>query len=386
MSDSDVTVRIIQPQDNDDLIELSRLTPMEGTIKVYIDRAPQYVNFYNLHGIHGEKLDPEERPKTKRDIWNTLVAEKEGKVVGVMGSAGKTVLFDGQPIRMGYLMDARVHPDYRRQGIVKKIGFTFADKYGFYPLDIIVAYIMRGNKRASKGFQEGGGQTFVGNRAGTFHLYQVSMYRPYFGCDGLNVERATENDKGEIVQLLADFYAGYNFAPVWNEENFDRQMSVSLGYGFDNIRVVRDNDKIVALLGLWDQTPVRQVVVLKNTLIIRLGLAVAKFLRLFFKAPHPPQEGKPMRSLYIKHIACRPGYEPVLKKMIKQATNQVRRAGTHHFIWGAFYHNDPLRDLFKGLTKTEIQSDLYWGTWNTGWQTDPDKVDDRPAFADFSLV
>ena len=163
-------------------------------------------------------------------------------------------------------------------------------------------------------------------------------------------------------------------------------MKVSLGYSFNDIRVVRENGKIVALLGLWDEAPVRNVVVLKNTPVIRVALVIAKFLRLFFKAPKPPEEGKPLRSLYIKHIACRPGYENILKTMLKAVTNEVRRSKQIHFIWGAFHQADPLKDIFSGLTKTETQSDMYWGPWNTGWDSDPENMTQEPAFADFSLV
>lgn len=379
-------VRVIRPQDNEDLIKLSRLTPMEGSISVHIERSPDYLRFYNLHGIHGEKLTMEERLNREIDVWNALVAEEDGQTIGVMSTSGELLLYDGKPTRVGYLMDARVHPDHRRKGVVRSIGFKFVEEYSYYPIDCILGYIIRGNKRAVKGITEGGSKYFSGSRGGTFDLYQISMYRPYFGVKGLPVERATAADKDEIIELLREFYDGYNFAPIINDKRWERMMEVSLGYSYDDIRLVREGGRIVALLGLWDQAQIRQTVVLKNKAVVRLGIALAHVLRLFFRAPRPPVEGKPMRSLYIKHIACRPGYEHLLKKMLKQATNEVRRACTHHFIWGAFFETDPLRLLFRGLTKTEVKSDMFWGPWNTGWKTDEETFRKKPAFADFSLV
>jgi hypothetical protein len=380
-----VEVRLIEPRDNEALVELSRLTPMEGAISVYIERAPRFENFYDLHGVHGITISDEEFAAGQTDTWNTLVAEENGRVIGVMGSSSRILLFDGKPIRVGYLMDARVHPDHRRKGVVRTIGFGFVQRYGHFKIDCVLGFILRGNERAVQGLTEGGGDIFKGARGGYFHLYQISMYRPYF-VGRLKMERATPADQREIVELLAEFYRGYNFAPRFTEEFFARQMRVSLGYSYDQIRVVRENGRIVALLGLWDEAPVKQTVVLKNTAVVRAGIAIARFLHLFIKSPPPPVEGQPLRSLYIKHIACRPGYERTLHRMLKAATNEVRRAGTHHFIWGAFYHTDPLRRLFDGLTKTEVLSDMFWGPWNTGWNADPQQVIQQPAYADFSLV
>ena len=376
---------MMELRDNDALIALSRLTPMEGAITVYIERSPNYRSFYDLHGDCSELYTTEQLSEARYDTWSTLVAEDQGQVIGVMSSSSRSLLFDGKPIRVGYLMDARVHPDHRRKGVVKTIGYAFAQRFGFVPLDCIVAYIIRGNERAIKGITEGAAETFSGKASGTFHLYQLSMYRPY-SYGGLKMERATPDDRREIAELLAEFYHGYNFSPPFSETYLDRQMRVSLGYAYDQIRIVRDNGRIAALLGLWDEAPVKQTVALKNTRVVQTGIALARAIHLFMRSPKPPVLGQPMRSLYVKHIACRPGYEELLHRMLKAATTEVRRAQSHHFIWGAFYHTDPLRQLFDGLTKTEVLSDLYWSPWNRGWKADPEYVKQHPAYADFSLV
>ena len=379
-------VRFIEERDNPGLIELSRKTPMEGVISAYTERAPDYFAFYNLHGVNVQTLTREQRDSGKYDMWTAAVAEDEGKIVGVMSAAAKGVNFGGQPIRIGYIMDARVDPEYRRRGLTKQIGIKFVEDAGAEWYDCVIGYILRGNEKAVKGITEGGRGIFMGKKGGTYTMYQLSMYRPYWVPDAPAIERATEKDKAEIIDLLAEFYRPYNFSPIFTEEKFDRMLQVTLGYSYRDFRVVRESGRIVALIGLWDQTPVRQVVVMRNTPVIRLGITIAKFLRLFFKAPRPPVEGQPMRSLYIKHIACRPGCTTVLKKMLKVITNEVRRTGQYHFIWGAFFQADPLLGLFKGLTKTELKSDMFFGPWNTSWTADAEKIGTQPAYADFSLV
>jgi len=386
MSDNSLVIRKIRLEDGPELIELSRLTPMVGNIEVHIERAPDYFRFYNLHGIWVEEIPEEEMGGQTHDAWAGAVAEKEGRIIGVMATSHRRVLFQGKEIIIGYPLDARVHPEYQHKGIARKIGYKFIDLYPLVKVDCILGYIIRGNTRAVTGFMSGAKELLASNHGGDFHMIQLSMYRPYRVSRRWPVERAAEADKAEILDLLREQYSGYNFAPIFDEEHFDRMLAVSTGYGMSSFRVVRQGGRIVACAGFWDQREVRTIVVRKNSFVIRVGIFIARIIRLFLKSPPPPREGKPMYSLYIKHMAVRPGYEKAAKNIVKQVHTEARRSSDINFIWGAFHDVDPLRSLFKWMTKTTIKSGLYYSRWNTDWDAPPEEVSRQPAWADFSTV
>jgi hypothetical protein len=377
--------RPVVPEDNEQLIALSRVTPMVGDISVYIERSPDYFAFYNQYGdcyhhLTGETMDPD------KDVgWVAVCAEEEGRIVGVVATVTKLVRFGDQVIRMALPSDARVHPDFQHQGIIKRLGAIVSEKWGDHPTDLVLGYVIKGNIRAQKGFEEGAKDIVTGVHAGNFQMPQISMYRPYKNVK-LNIERATDNDIPEITELLHEFYADYNFSPVFNSETWAEMTKRSPGYSMNDIRVVREGGRIQALVGLWDQRQVRQLVTTAIPGKIKAGIAAAHAIRLFLKSPPPPKLNAPQTSTYIKHIAHRPGKLDLLSGMMKNITNEIRLQAQHNFIWGAFYETDPLLSIFDGLTVTRILSGQFYSPWNRGWFATPDQIQSKPCYADFSMV
>ena len=82
-------------RDNRELLELCRLSPMDGIIAMYMEREPDFFNLVKRRG--------------------------KGKVFAVSDGTTTTgcisVTFNdhyilGSPVRVGYLADLRIHPDY----------------------------------------------------------------------------------------------------------------------------------------------------------------------------------------------------------------------------------------------------------------------------------
>ncbi|NJL92347.1 MAG: GNAT family N-acetyltransferase [Anaerolineae bacterium] len=93
---------IIRPYHSDDdpaLMALERQSP-RGFPKPFIHYRNRFINRAELYK---ERL--------------TLVAEARGQVVGVTSIALKDTFIGGQPVKVGYSFDTRVHPQLRRNGI-----------------------------------------------------------------------------------------------------------------------------------------------------------------------------------------------------------------------------------------------------------------------------
>ena len=376
--------RYVRPEDNDELIALSKMVPMEGDIKVCMDRSPDFFSFYNQYGPDQSTVDPSDIDRMSEPGWVAICAEDEGKIVGYFVFGAKLLRYEGEIVRAVFPSDARVHPDYQHKGVIKQLGADLIKDWGIVPGDVILGYIIRGNVRAEKGFQEGV-KLVKGIPAGEFSMIQASMYRPYRNAK-IAIERATEEDIPEIIDLLAEFYADYHFSPIFDRENWDRMMSVAIGYDVNDIRIVRENNKIQALVGLWDQRQIRRVVATEFRGAIKWGIRLAKMIHTFMQSPPPPVAGQPQYSMYIKHIAHRPGKLDLLVAMMKNVINEVRIGAQHNYIWGAFYQSDPLLAIWDQVNITVVRSGQYYVPWNTGWSKTPHEIESKPCFADFSTV
>ena len=375
--------------DNEGLCRLSMRTPMLSDIDVAIDRSPDFFAFYDLHGRYGKDVPMAERQSgeaQKQNGYTCTVALHEGRIVGALAASHRHVLYDGKPFNLAYPMDARVDPDYQRKGVLTAIGLKMPELYPEVNLDAVVVVILKGNTRAKAASTDAVPEYFVGRPCGAFHLVQFSMYRPYKNPKGLVVEQATPADVDEMLALLTAFYQGHNFQPVFDRAYFDELLRVSKGYTLGDISLVRENGRIVALLGLWDQSPIRRMIMLRNTWPVRLGLAAARGLHVVMPSPRPPRVGQPLASLFIKHVAYAPGHEQTLRGLLKVALNRARKGRKHHFVWGAFFQNSPLLPLFKGFQATRSVSEVSFAPWNTGWDATPEEIAAKPVYLDYSTV
>jgi len=381
--------RLVQPEDNQQLIELSLRCPMESEILVSIDRSPDYFAFYNLFGPNLAEVDIRESERLRLSGWVASVAvdeEDNNKIKAVFMTAARTVLFEGKEIVIAQPADARADPDIRRKGIIRKTGLLLHGMFGQRSFDAVLGYIIRGNAKARKGFMQGEKDVVKGIPAGDFHLVQISMYRPYRIKPAPQWRPAEFKDKKAIIDFLREHYEQYNFAPALNEERWDEMLRFTPGYDYQDIRLVERDGKIIALLGLWDSSLVRKPILYEFSPKIKAALMLAKAIHFVLPSPPPPKEKEPQITMYIKHIACLKGSEDLLFDMIKQAANDVRRTRKYHYLWCAHFETDPYLKLYDSLTITKTLSGLYYSPYNTGWFAPPEQVRQRPCFADFSMV
>ncbi|MCC6157927.1 MAG: hypothetical protein IT350_07725 [Deltaproteobacteria bacterium] len=381
-------IRPVSPLDNDALCRLSRETPMVGEVSVAIDRSPDYFAFYRLFGEGAFEVDEAQHREYRGGTWAAMVAEDDetGRgVVGVLMIAREEAWCGGARVVVARPEDGRVYGDFQRRGLAQKMAAEFLARYPASPADFTIFYILRGNEKA-EGSARKGVEWFTGLPICEIELSQLSPYVPYRKSKHLRVETATTADRDEIVGHLAEHYSGMNLAPVLDGDTWDRMLAAHKGYGYEHIHVVRLFGRIVALAGLWDDWNVRRYVTTRWPLKVRLGIAAAHVIKSIVPAADPPRLNEPMRSVFLKHLWCSPGYEDHLVAMLKILMNRVRRTRRYHMVWGSFADNDPYRRLMEPFVRTSSVSRMYYVPGNTGMYVTPAQMRSRPIFADFSRV
>ena len=81
--------------DNLELLALTQATPMNGVISLRIDRSPAFFQLLKLRGT-----------------GKVFIARADGRIVGCISVAYRSVFVDGKPQRDGYVGDLKVHPSF----------------------------------------------------------------------------------------------------------------------------------------------------------------------------------------------------------------------------------------------------------------------------------
>lgn len=100
-----MNIRPYHPDDKEVLAELERISPQGGSVRVILERE----DFTSRSRLYGD------------ENYALLVAEDQGRPIGVIGGAWKRMRVHGKETTWGYIYDLRIHPDYRRQGLGKTL-------------------------------------------------------------------------------------------------------------------------------------------------------------------------------------------------------------------------------------------------------------------------
>ena len=104
LSRNRMEIRQADEADNEGLLNLTRMTPMAGTISLRIDREPDFFALLRLRG------------KSK-----VFVAVRGRQIIGCVSVALRTAYVSGLPETVAYLGDMKVHPDFSRRLVAGRL-------------------------------------------------------------------------------------------------------------------------------------------------------------------------------------------------------------------------------------------------------------------------
>ncbi len=221
-------VREAAAEDNDSLIALELQSPLRiGQGEESFDRSP---DFFASHRVQGEH--------------RIVLAELDGRKVGVMAGVVHTPLIQGRPHRLAYIHRARVHPAFHHQGVAWALAnslFAWAAERGAEGPYYLIA---PENKPSIDFVQRGGGRWPVDV---TLLALDVSEAR------GGSAEPVPETRLEDAVGLVNETHAGEDFFEPLTVESLSSRLSRDRQYSIDNLRGIFEGANLVAVAGLWDE-------------------------------------------------------------------------------------------------------------------------------------
>lgn len=348
------TIREARRDDNEGLLALTAVTPMGGAISVRSDRDPDFFKLLERRGPS-----------------RVLVAEERGAIVGSVSASRVPVYIEGRPEEVHYLGDLKVQPDRRRSGLAAGLLKALEADLRAAGADLVLCAAAYGNDRV-RPYLEGRAGLPGTAALGVFKVIQLVPRRRAGSDGGFEIGEAAEDP--EMIELYNERFREYQFGPL---------------VGPGTLRgarhwVARADGAIQAALSLVDVGDSRRNVIVRLSPPLRVLVPALRAARRIASLPDLPRKGEPIRTLYVKALACRPGRETALDLLVERAKHQACLEG-YHFVTAGFHERDPQGDrLSKGFKFTFKSLGFVVGLRRSRGELEA--LSRRIPYEDYSLV
>lgn len=349
--ENSIQIRQATPADNEGLIRLAELTPMRGRISVRVDRTPDF--FGLLRG---------------RGAFFVGVAVLESEIVGAYSVSSIPVFIGGEPMKVHYLADFRVHPAFRNSMVAMRLARDIMHRLQYLNANFIFSAVISGNHALST-FLTGNQSLPLTFNAGGFDVYQL-IPTP-FKKRSADFQINESFSDSSCLAFFNDFLRRFQLAPVLSNQSFAQSTLLTAQQG----------NELVAAVCLVDIHDKKQEVLNKLPFGLKITSvltgAVLPFVRL-------PKEKEKVNLLYIRAFACKPGFENALKVLLSRATN-IAFEKKYHFVAVGIHQKNPWKSLFAHFPKFRFQSDLFVGSMKND-KSELNPVLEGIPWLDFSLI
>jgi len=360
-----IEIRQADEADNEELIALTRMTPMDGAISLRIDREP---DFFALLRLRGQS--------------KVLVAARGRQVIGCISVALRAAYISGVPETIAYIGDMKVHPSFSGSPIAVRLIKALEADMRLAGIDIGFCVAADGNRRVMPLFEGRLGMPrWI--RLGRF-LVNGLLPSPFKShSKGYFIDAAEAADMPAITSLVDRFYRSRQFAPQLGEDEIAPALPNIPEEPFPRTFVARAGQRVVATLTLCDTAAVKRNVLLNAPASLKAALALLRVAAAPFRGFHVPEMGQALRLLTARYVACEDGQHPALEALLALGRAEAFRHGFSFLMLG-LHERDPLRSLVRRIPRFTFSS-LAFAT-SLG---DPAGLESRVAgipFEDYALV
>lgn len=364
-------VRLATQADNEALIALVRRCPVEGSMQLILDRYPDY---FALSRLQGEEA-------------RIFVAETPaGEIIGSAALIARQEYWREQAYSVLRFSDVRTDPRHRKSRIAAAFIELYRQELLSGRFDYGTTEILEGN-RAPLTAHHLLGPDFEVEEDGFVHVYQLLPLWSYRQPGAYRIRKAGQDDLPALSRLLQQNFASSHghptFAANWLQEVLAQHPSFSL----EQFYLTEDAEgQLLAAVASWDQKSLRQMICLRFDRAARWMVRILTLLGLLWRLPPVPQTGRPLRYLYLRWPAARPGAEEALKSLLRHVMNDMRRHGEYQFAAIGFHEGDDQRYCLDGLVKVKSRMHIFRHRLRTPL---PNRVAEAPGglpFADPALL
>lgn len=364
-----LVVETARPEDDPELRRLLRDNPMDGEIRVSLEREP---NAFLAAAVEGEP-------------HRTIVA-RDPSTGGIVGMGSRSVwnaFVNGEPVRLGYLSQLRVDRAFRGRKRLLVAGYGLLRSFrGPDELPFDLTSIIADNEVARRLLGAGlPGLPLYREIEGFTTLVVPATSRPRKVS---GIERGARERLPGIAACLERNRRRHQFAPRFSVEDL-LSTERSRGLAPEDFFVAISGDEVVGCLALWDQSGFKQVVVRGYApRLARWRPLLNQLNRLspILGTPHLPEPGQILPHAYLSHVAVDGDDPGIFQALVEMAYAEARGRGLVYAVIGLASRHPWLPWLKKRFRPREYASMLYTVHWEDGGEA----IDGRIPHVEVALL
>jgi hypothetical protein len=332
-----IAVREATPADNQGLLVLTQLTPMDGPVAIRIDRHPDFFTLLRLRGA-----------------GKTFVAVDEDEIIGCCSITYRTAFVNAQARTVGYLSDLKIRPSHRGGRAIVKLLQTGMDYMATQDVNLYVCVTSSGNEPVSSVLKERLSLP-VWRSTGSFNVYQMMP-----GClpkfkSRYAIAEATNDKLEEVCGLCNTFNSSYQLAPVLDQNDFGVTTEAIRSLPARRVLTARRNGVLVATLSAFDLAGVKQITIVRVPFLLRRALDALRLARSAVPFFASPMIGAQLKMLYLRNVAYVEGHEAALRALLRHVRRDAFRE-RYTFVTVGVHERDPMRFMVSGVPRYAFKS------------------------------
>ncbi|MBI3038635.1 hypothetical protein HYY75_06250 [bacterium] len=345
-----------------------------GTIELGYSRNPSFLSSLEFEGSnHQISFFPPREPKQEKK-------SPDLRALGVRSI--RQVYLRGKIHPISYLHHLRIHP-FARKGLLLSRGYVEIRKVSQdFPTACTLTSILADNKLARETLENPAPRACLpsyipvcdfftaliplkglGRKWPLRFRQRESFFSPF--SEKVSTRFLEDSDHGALVSLFEDFGKVYDGAPVIRtNSNFSSLPQYPLkGIKITEFLGAFINEKLVGAIGLWNQTPWKQIIVEKFHPLINRFVITWNVLRRFFGLPPIFSEGKEIPHVLLDPWAVGFNNEQlVIRVLLGKALEHLRSSDFLFAAWGT-PQNHPARPSINQFFHLPYFSKIFQVAW-----------------------
>lgn len=349
----DVELRLATAADDPDIRALLAATPVEGPVVLTYEREPDYFLGCSTMGRRVE----------------TLVARHRttGDLIALACRAVRPLWVNGVVRDVGYLGHLRVSRRYRGRSLVQRGFRVLGGMDRGAPLAGYLTTIVEGNSEALGVLVRRARPGMPSYRERARVCTLVIPARAGRPCRDRSLVLADGGtcDLHEVVDYLQRAGSFRQFFPAYEQRDFLPAAPLTRGFDPRNFLVAARQGQIAGVLGVWDQSAFKQVMVRGYRGVMAWARPVVALAAPFLGYPSPPRAPGPLRIAYASFLAIGGDRADTFGALLREALGRASQVGCDYLAL-ALADNDPLLKTARAFPHRMYVSRLFTVDWRGG--------------------
>lgn len=325
---------------------------MDGRISLAFSREP---NFFAAAAVDGEF--------TQVIVGRDRAA---GRIVGLGLRAVSPRFVNGSVMPVGYLSSLRVLPEYRRRAGLLVRGYRYlktlhGDSRTPYYLTTIAADNEPALRTIAAGRADLPRYDSMGNYV-TLALSPAHGMRKGRDDQSATTRLATEADRASIVEFLREHGPRRQFFPAYRERDLFTGGGMLQGLRPQDVVLAWRDGTLVGVLGAWDQSAFKQVVVRRYSRWLAAGRPLYNWAAAWRGLPRLPRAGSSIDACYAAIPVVADDDSRIFRQLLAALCREMAQWRRPLLLLG-LHGQDPLLPLARPWSGTEYVTRLHVVSW-----------------------